>query len=504
MVKKTKTIFELNDFCYQYPGNNDFKLDKINFSVKEGEVIGVAGKTGSGKSTLLHCLSGFIPHFFRDGSYKGEIKFLNKSISNYTLTEISKKQGVVFQNPSIQLFGLQVKDAVAFGLENLNMPNSKMKKNVDQILKKLNISHLKNRQTLNLSGGEQQTAAIASMLAMKPKVILFDEVISALDPNGQRKIRQILSSLKKEGLTMIVVDTDFEWLSSVADRILIIKKGKLAYDGETKQIKLNNKLAEDAGVVRRPKNIFLSTSKTKYLGKLNSVNFGYDDKKVINKLSAKIPSNACLGLIGHNGSGKTTLAKLIAGIYQPKSGTIYINGKAISKLSCQEAVREVGYLYQEPSAMFMHSTVKEEANFSFEEIGIGHPVKLNQFQLENFRNASPYELSAGQQQKLGLACLLATDPKILILDEPTLGQSQKDRQKLTKMINNLKRRNKTIILISHDWHLISRTAEYVWVLKKGQLVKRGPTNKIMKDNNFFINLGLPLPWEDDRKENANV
>ncbi len=495
MVNNNKNIFKLKNFTYQYPDNHQFKLNKINFSINRGEVIGITGKTGSGKSTLLHCLSGFIPHFFRDGKYIGKIEFLSKPIVDYSLTEISRKQGVVFQNPSIQLFGLQVKDAVAFGLENLNLSTPKMKKTVNQILKKLNISHLKDRQTLNLSGGEQQTTAIASMLAMKPEVILFDEVISALDQNGQRKIRQTLSSLKKEGLTMIIIDSDFDWLSSVADRILILKGGKLIYDGEPNNVYQNKNLTEEAGVKLKHKKSFPSNHQTNYIGKLNFVNFAYDDKRVINKFNGKIPSNSCLGLIGHNGSGKTTLAKLIAGIYKPESGNIHINGKPISKLNCQEAVREVGYLYQQPTTMFMHSTVKEEADFSYEKIGIGQPVKLKNFDLENYKDASPYELSSGQQQKLGLACLLATNPKILILDEPTLGQSQKDRHKLTLMINKLKKKNKTVILISHDWNLISRTAEFIWVLKNGKLVKQGPTCKIMKDEEFFINLGLPLPWE---------
>ncbi|OGV89656.1 hypothetical protein A2Z41_00910, partial [Microgenomates group bacterium RBG_19FT_COMBO_39_10] len=187
-VKLNKQIFQVSNFSYQYPESNGFGLKDLSFAVNQGEVLGIVGESGSGKTTLLHSLSGFIPHFFREGQYSGEINFLGNLIAESDLLDLAVQQGVVFQDPSTQLFGLGVEDALAFGMENIGLPREEMEKRINQVLQDLEIDHLRKRQALTLSGGERQVVAIASMLAMKPKVILFDEVISALDPRGQKLI----------------------------------------------------------------------------------------------------------------------------------------------------------------------------------------------------------------------------------------------------------------------------------------------------------------------------
>src|SRR4030042_2278319 len=246
-IETQEKIFKVERFSYQYPESNGFRLNDLTFTIGQGEALGIVGESGSGKTTLLHCLAGFIPHFFRNGKYSGEIEFLGDSVAKSDLLEITSQQGVVFQDPSIQLFGLGVEDALAFGMENLGLPREEMKKRMDQVLQDLQIEHLRKRQALTLSGGERQAVAIASMLAMKPKVILFDEAISALDPRGQRLIRKVLESLKGKQISMILVDADFSWLSSVTDRVLILHQGQLAFDGEPNQVLANQRLASLAG-----------------------------------------------------------------------------------------------------------------------------------------------------------------------------------------------------------------------------------------------------------------
>ncbi len=487
-------IFEVKNFSYQYPQTDNYQLKDLNFKVSQGEVLGIFGKSGAGKTTLLHCLSGFIPHFFRGGKYQGEIKFLNKKITDYSLTELTKQQGVVFQNPSTQLFGLTVEDALAFGLENLNLAKKEIAKRINKTLTELNIAHLKTRQTLNLSGGEKQLVAIASMLVMKPKAIIFDETISALDQKAQNKIRSILTQLKNQGMTMILIDTDLDWLATVSDQILILNQGRQIYKGRTDALNNNPDLLNKTGLKMTEALDYQPVKHNQSLVKLDCVSYHYQNQLAVNNISGTIDRGTCLGLIGHNGSGKTTLTKVLAGIYQPQKGRVFIQGKNIHHLPTKQKVQKVGYLYQTPSNMFIKSTVKQELEFSYHELGIGQTVPLKKINLQGLETASPHELSAGQQQRLALGCLLSTNPEILILDEPTLGQTQNDREKLRQLIFKLQKKGKTIILISHDWRLVAQTANSVWVMDQGRLIKSGPTKKLMNNKEFFNNLNLPLPW----------
>ncbi len=488
-------VFKIRNFSYQYPQTNKFQLKNLNFSISEGEVMGIFGKSGSGKTTLLHCLSGFIPHFFRGGKYQGRIEFLNKKVTDYSLTNLTQQQGVVFQNPSTQLFGLTVEDALAFGLENINLPKKEIEQRIEQTLKELNIHHLKNRQTLNLSGGEKQLVAIASMLAMEPKAIIFDETISALDQKAQNKIRKLLGQLKKQGMTMVLIDTDLDWLTTVSDKILALNNhGEQIYFGNTDGLNGDGQLLQQTGLTNKQPFNFQPKKNSRVLIELDSVCFSYEHQTAVNNVSGTIECGSCLGLIGHNGSGKTTLTKILAGIYQPEKGRVFINGENIHQLETKSKVKKIGYLYQLPATMFVKPTVKQEIEFTKQELGIGQEIDLCQISLQGLESASPHELSAGQQQRLGLGCLLSTDPEILILDEPTLGQTQKDREKLRRLIFKLQDKGKTIILISHDWRLIAKTTNHVWVMNQGKLIKTGATKRIMQNKKFFNNLNLPLPW----------
>lgn len=492
-AEESAPVFQIENFSYKYPESNGFGLKDLSFKIGRGEIVGIVGESGSGKTTLFHCLSGFIPHFFRDGQYIGEINFLGKKVAQTELLELTRQQGIVFQDPSTQLFGMGVEDAIAFGMENIGLSRQEMGLRIGQVLQALQIEHLRGRQTLTLSAGERQAVAIASMLAMKPEAILFDEVISALDPRGQKLVRDILGSLKEQGMTMLLVDTDFNWLSSVTNRVLILNKGQLVFDGNSNGVLTDKDLTGLAGVVsssiefRQPRN-------SSTIAKIEGMSFSYDGRLAVDKVSCELKQGACIGLIGHNGSGKTTLAKLMAGLYKPSAGEIRVREKHIGSLPAEQAIQQVGYLYQRPAAMFMCPTVREEINFTQNQLGIGKPVDPLELGLSGYEEASPYELSSGQQQRLALACLLSANPEILILDEPTLGQSQPDRQKLTQLIFRLQEEGKTIVLISHDWPMIARTTEDVLVMDHGKLVRQGPTKEVLQDRDFFEKLGLPLPW----------
>lgn len=492
-----KPLLQVNNLSYKYPFAETQALENISFKLREGEALGVAGESGSGKTTLLYAISGYIPHFFREGEREGNVLFNDKEVSERSLLDTMRETSVVFQDPSTQSFGMRVEDALTFGMENIEIPRDEMLMRLNKVSEQLRIKHLLGRSTLSLSGGESQAVAIASMLAMNPKAILFDETISALDPAGQQRVRKIIKDLKDEGKTMLVVDSDINWLSENVDRLLIMNDGQLIYEGDPAIAMLDKELSVAAGIARSNGQI---NFRERAAGEPNicvqGVSYTYDGKSnALDDINLNIRAGSCTAFVGHNGSGKSTLAQIISGGLKPTTGSAKIDKKELYRLPAKDAVRLVGYVYQNPSRMFSSHTVKEEFMFTSKILNEEPRVGLSKFKLDHLQDASPWDLSAGQQQLLGLASVLAADPNIIIFDEPTLGQTKRARENITEIIFELQGRGKTVILISHDMEFVGKSAQEVHVLDKGRLVKSGGTKEIFYDEQLFKGLDLPLPLE---------
>lgn len=486
-------IIEVNNLSYQYPTAESPTLSDISFSISEGEVLGIVGDSGSGKSTLLSALSGLIPHFYKEGNYEGGVNFDGQNVKDYSIFKLMQNVGLVFQDPETQSFGMHVDDAIAFGMENIGTPRDEMLERISELKIQLKIDHLTGKSMQDLSGGELQATAIATVLAMEPKVLMFDEVISALDLGGQKRIKDTIRSFKDEERTMIIVDSDVRWLADTVDRILVLDNGQLVYDGPSEDIFTNSEVAKAAGVEKERKDLRLrEPAEGKPLVSLEKVSFSYNGTPALKEISLDIKQGSCTAFFGHNGSGKSTLAKVISGLLSPQKGSARINGSEPHRLSANELVKQVAYVYQTPSEMFVADTVENELAINN---GNRHkPERLTEFQLQGLENQSPYCLSAGQQQRLAIGCTLNSDPEVVIFDEPTLGQTRENRERLVEQIKELQAKGKTVILISHDIDLVAKAAEDVHVLNSGRLVRSGPARDILQDREFFNNLGLPLPW----------
>lgn len=493
---KQESLFKVEGLTYTYSFAERPALKDLSFSLDEGEVLGVVGDSGSGKTSLLYTLAGYIPHFFKDGDYSGKIVFEDTDITKQFLIDLMRRMSVVFQDPSTQTFGMTVEDALTFGMENLALEADEMEKRMREAAQQLHIEHLFGRETHSLSGGEAQAVAIASMLAMEPEAILFDEIISALDIAGQNRVRNIIERLRNEGKTMVVVDSDVVWLAENVDRLLVLDHGEIVFDGNPQQVLFDSNLAEIAGMphikgqleLREPVN-----SKPNIV--ISDLSYSYNGKDLaLDHINLEIKEGSCTALVGHNGSGKSTLSQVIAGGLSPTTGDVQVLGKRLHQLSAVDAVQLVGYLYQYPSRMFACQTVQEEFCFTPKILGKQPAVSLESFGLEGLQKKAPTELSAGQQQRLAIASVLAADPEIVIVDEPTLGQTKRARERLTELILQLQERGKTVILISHDLEFIARTVQEVHVLNNGHLVRSGSTQEVFQDKEFFEQIGLPLPW----------
>lgn len=490
-----KPLFVVDHVSYTYPYTEHASIQDVSFSLNPGETIGITGDSGSGKSTLLHVLSGVIPHFYKGGQLEGNISFEGRATKDTPLYELTPKIAVVYQDPSTQSFGMTVRDALVFGMENLHVTRDEMSKRIAEISSGMHIDHILDKNTMEISGGESQATVIASMLAMNPDVILFDEVISALDVGGQQRIRQTLEQLKNLGRSMVVVDSDVEWLAQTVDRLLIMKNGELIYNGAPTAVFENDYLAVAAGRVTKDYVDFREPNTESAIIQVNNISFSYgEEKKALQDITLEIPQGSCTAIIGHNGSGKTTLAKIMAGLIKPSDGIVTVNDQAIHSLPAHEAVKYVGYVYQNPSHTFSSQRVIDEfisiARTSHSEA----EGTLAEFGLDSYKDVAPWDLSAGQQQRLAIASTLAANPRVIILDEPTLGQTRKDRENLIQLIKDKQQSGSTFVLISHDLQFVAEAATNAHILHSGLLIRSDAACEVLNDKQFFDTLGLPLPW----------
>ena len=513
---------------YTYPDAATPALQGIDLAIAEGELLVLAGPAGGGKSTLLYALTGLIPHFFRDGSLSGSVQVRGKQVMSTPLLELAHEFGAVYQDPNAQLFGLNVEDAVAFGLENASVERAAIHDRVDETLAALDLDRLRGRSTQSLSGGERQATAIASVVAMSPPVVVLDEPLSALDPRGRALVQQVIRRLRDGGSTILVADQDLENWIELADRLVVLKDGGILYDGALNEYLADPRRAGDADLVLpdtvrvrhaleaagRPAfggslpQVVAVASNGKHnvqaegattgapLVELRDVGFSYVGRPVLDRLDLTLSAGQRVGLIGHNGSGKSTLAKLIAGLLRPRAGSVTVDGADLRGLPPSKIVRRVAYLFQNPSRMFLTRSVRDEVLFSLR----GRPdaeqqadAWLARFELGHRADAVPALLSEGEKQRLALACVLALDPGVVILDEPTLGQSRSDRERLTGLMRELSDEGRLVLLISHDLRLVAEAADWLVVMEGGRVQADGPTREVLYDDALFERIAIPRP-----------
>jgi energy-coupling factor transport system ATP-binding protein len=293
----------------------------------------------------------------------------------------------------------------------------------------------------------------------------------------------------------VLVDSDAAWLASVVDRLVVLHEGRIVYDGNPFKALMDKQIATYAGMPLSRSVRFQECPLHQPIVEMVGVSYSYNgETRAIDDVSLTIPERACTAIVGHNGSGKSTLAKLVAGLLKPSSGTVTVKGNVLQQLLSHEAAAQVGYIYQNPTNSFLKPTIDEEFLFNPVNLGREPYVSLADFGLHQLNGNAPWELSAGEQQRLAIASTMAGGPEIIIFDEPTLGQSLRQRELLSNYIASLQERGHSVILISHDMDFVARTGQYIHVLDQGRLVKSGTANQVLNNKKLFNQLGLPLPW----------
>ncbi len=532
-------VIRIRDLSYFYPYSEVAALDHINLSIREGEIIVLTGPTGSGKTTLCLTLNGVIPHII-GGRFEGKVSVDGMDVLEHDVEEMATKVGIVFQSPEVQLFSTSVVSEVAFGPENLALPRGEIMERVDWAISSAGLRGYEERNPTKLSDGEKRKVTIASVLAMRPKVMVLDEPTTGLDPLEARRIISLIESLRNKYRTTFLIVEHRDQILRLADRVVVMVNGKVLGEYRPRDLFDDERLIESvyiripsivklfhllrkeglyegripltveealpaifrmtSGIVPRRSTMPEDPNGNEELIKMEGVSCGYKKRRVINEVSLRVREGEFLALVGRNGAGKTTLAKCIVGLIKPYSGRVMIKGTDTKDLKVADISPIISYVFQNPEHQFFSMSVEDEVAFGPRNMGLGSEEvnerveeALKSVDLLHLREKHPRSLSRGQMQRLAIAIALAMRPQAIILDEPTTGQDEVSLSKIEEVLGKLKKDGKTIILITHEMGLVSRLADRVIALANGRVIFDGPTRNFFWDEQAVRRAGVDFP-----------
>jgi energy-coupling factor transporter ATP-binding protein EcfA2 len=481
---KTNAI-EINNLSVDY--GDVTALRDITLEIDAGECILITGPSGCGKSTLAHVLSGLIPHAI-PAQIEGDVYVAGMNVLVQTLPDIAQHVGMVFQNPASQLFHLRVEDEVAFGPRNLGLDENQVQERTEWALSATGLLALKDRNPAKLSGGQKQTLAIASVLAMHPQILVLDEPTASLDVPSTQKVMETLEHLQREfGITIVLIEHRLAEVIELVDRVILMDEGQILSDGTPTEVFANRQTRDQFGLRRLPEEPLTtwetliqsdghSVPATSPLLSLEKITAGYNGHPIIEEVDMTLYPGEFAALVGDNGVGKTTLALVAAGLLKPQRGKVcFHNG------SKPRPGLDVALLFQNPTEQLFTDSVEQEVAFGPQNYGIHdatlHTQTLTKADLLELRHRRPITLSAGQQQRTALAACLSLRPQLLILDEPTLGQDWSHLQLLMDFLLSLNQGGTTILLISHDYKLVYRYTQRIFLMEAGRIIREGQLEK---------------------------
>lgn len=518
--------FEISSVSYRYPSSSKNALNEISLSCDEGEFLVLMGESGAGKSTLCMLLNNLIPNFTK-GEFSGSVKLFGEDISLRKTFELAKIVGIVFQDFETQLFSTNVELEVAFLPLNLGIERDEVKNRVLSSLAYVGLSGFERRNPGTLSGGEKQRLAVASVFSGLPYVLVMDEPTSDLDPIGAEEVHSIAKKLTGEGRTILFVEHDVRSLS-FADRIIIMSDGRIVKDEKSEEVLREPMKFYEFGIrppeipflfsgirVKGPelpisldsavsfmRNNSISISQNLYNEILEKervrnekygetiletcgLSFKYDKKYAIEDVSLSIREGEFVAIVGQNGSGKSTLVKHFNGLLFQEKGRVVVMGKDTREIPISELARTVGYVFQNPDHQIFARSCIEEVLFG--PLNLGVPLltaksmcysALSEVDLAGYEERDPFTLTKSERQRLAVASVLASAPKILIFDEPTTGLDYNQTKRMMELIKRLNEKGRTIIMITHTMWVVAEYAHRTIVMKDGRIVLDGNTREI--------------------------
>ncbi len=457
-AKKDNAV-SLQKVRFSYDGGKTWILDGIDLEIAYGQRIAIIGKNGSGKSTLAKIIAGLSSPDSGIVTLCGIKVFEANNVDSKAYQKARESIGALFQSPEDQIVTTVVEDDVAFGLENLCASKEFMKQNISNALRAVNMENHRFSDPSNMSGGQQQRVAIASSIATKSKLIVLDEPTSMLDSCAKEDVNKLFNKLQTSGTTIVQVTHKISECKN-ADRILMLENGKLR---DVSLLELDEFFTEKSPAVIESKSMTENAKKSNTAIEISNLNVSYTNSQtpIIRDYSLSVKSGEIVAIMGKNGCGKSTLAKAICALIKYDSGSICVNGIKISEKTSKSQMREIrkniGYVMQLPEQQLFAQTVFEDVAYGPKNFGLEgrelHSRVLNALKslhIEHLAQKSPFELSGGQQRLAAIAGILACNPKILVLDEPTAGLDFEYEKSVLKILSDLHNKGVTIIVITHD------------------------------------------------------
>ena len=517
--------FKIENLSFSYPASEEKKsLDNVSLNIKKGEYIVLCGKSGSGKTTLLrHLKTVLTPH----GKRTGEIYFNGIVLKDIDNREQSSKIGYVMQNPDDQIVTDKVWHELAFGLESLGCNQKTMRSRVAEMACYFGIQDWFHRDVNLLSGGQKQLLNLASIMAMQPEVLILDEPTSQLDPIAASDFLNTVRKINTElGTTVIITEHRLEDIFPYADRAIIMDNGKVIADDTPRNIGkllyeqnnpmfaamptpvrvfynangngdcpltvregrawLNKEFENEPGIKENPcKKIDDETENPALSIKDLWFRYEKDTPDILRGVSIEIPSGTISAIVGGNGAGKSTTLKAICGICKPYRGKIKVFGKAVNKFRTGELFRNcISMLPQDPKSLFVKNNVRDDlGEMTRDRNRINEIAEI--CQITELLNNHPYDLSGGEQQRVALAKVLLTEPKILLLDEPTKGMDSFFKETFAGILDTLKSQGTTILMVSHDVEFCAKYTDRVSMFFDGQVLTTDTPQNFFGSNSFY-------------------
>lgn len=520
-----KPFIEFKDFSFQYEAQSEPTLKKITLHIEKGQKVLIIGPSGSGKSTLAQCLNGIIPNTFR-GQHSGSLRIDGKEMYESSIYEKSQMVSTVLQDPDGQFIGLTVAEDLAFVLENDCVSHQEMKSQVSKWSEQLQLDDLLKHRPQDLSGGQKQRVSLAGVLIDESPILLFDEPLANLDPKTGQDIIDLIDVIHQtDDVTTIIIEHRLEdVLYRKVDIIVLMNEGKIVFSGSPDDL-LSTTLLQDNGI-REPlylsflKNIGISLDGVTNLSNLEQmsleeVDFTYDrppkhqvtnekclevshltyeyqiGEPILKDISISIRKGERLAIVGQNGAGKSTFAKSLSGMIEAK-GDIFYNGQKINGDSIKERAEKIGYVLQNPNHMISQAMIYDEIALGLRYRGVPETKideKVNHILkvcgLYSYRKWPISALSFGQKKRVTIASVLVLEPEILILDEPTAGQDEKNYTEMMTFLNHLNSLGHTIIMVTHDMQLLLEYTDRVLVFSKGRIIEDTLSEKLFSQENIL-------------------
>ncbi|GHO90597.1 cobalt ABC transporter ATP-binding protein [Reticulibacter mediterranei] len=523
-----------DNFAFAYGDEGEDVVKDVSINLVKGHILLITGPSGAGKTTICRAANGLIPHEFK-GKMRGQITVHEKYNSRkYSVSSLSKLVGLLQQDPDTQLFNPSVEEEIVFGACNYGLPANAIRQRTEYLLELTRLVAHRRKNPHNLSGGQQQSCALASILSFEPPILILDEPTSNIDPIGSREVLMLVAQLaREEKRTTLLIEHKLEELVHLVDEMIVIDQGKILYRGTVRSVLEHVEYIDSVGL-SVPQTTLLAAQLRKVGWSIDNLPLDVDeaittlaplvdhealkrqpeppprriqhhDENVIvdirqlthtykdgttalHDLSLKVQRGEFIAILGQNGSGKTTLVKHLNGLLKPTSGSVMVAGLDTRKASIDQMAMTVGYIFQNPDTQICKMKVYDELAFGLKNVGlpaaeVAQRVKLAAEELEitHLLDKNPFLLSMGEKQRIAVASVLAMRPSILILDEPTTGQDFKRAKEIMDLAVRLHDTGQTILVITHDMNLAAQYCDRVVIMADGKIILDAPVREAFQN-----------------------